>query len=229
MESYDPVNIKHELSTPMFEISETFQYHQDYNFFKSESDYPSYDPNAYDPPQYEANLYESTFADMYYRYLKQQNIGVVSAPLYEPIPRARSTSSTSTDRPDRDGKSPEPDRLYNCSMCTKVFKSKGSLKTHHLSHAAEKPHKCHVCGKTFSQKGNLKTHEIIHSGINPFACAICGRQFKQKGNLKTHQRTHSKPKLFQCHMCLKVFEHNRILKIHQMGCQQQSDRKISFT
>ena len=51
------------------------------------------------------------------------------------------------------------EKSFECKACMKMFKTKGNMKIHALTHSKEKPFKCDGCPKAFSQKGNLKTHQ----------------------------------------------------------------------
>ncbi|KAF1612578.1 UNVERIFIED_CONTAM: hypothetical protein FQV15_0014378, partial [Eudyptes pachyrhynchus] len=53
-------------------------------------------------------------------------------------------------------------KLYQCSICFKTFKSPSKLERHYLMHAGQKPFECLVCGKNFRQAPHLKRHHLIH-------------------------------------------------------------------
>ncbi|KAM4898605.1 zinc finger protein 770 [Sylvia borin] len=59
-------------------------------------------------------------------------------------------------------KSEAVNKLYQCSICFKTFKSPSKLERHHLMHAGQKPFECLVCGKRFRQAPHLKRHHLIH-------------------------------------------------------------------
>lgn len=54
-------------------------------------------------------------------------------------------------------------KLYQCSICFKTFKSPSKLERHYLMHAGQKPFECFVCGKNFRQAPHLKRHHLIHT------------------------------------------------------------------
>ena len=55
------------------------------------------------------------------------------------------------------------ENLFTCKQCSKLFKTKGNLKTHLLTHSGEKHYKCGQCEKAFAKAGNLKTHMFHHN------------------------------------------------------------------
>lgn len=62
-----------------------------------------------------------------------------------------------TERPERnDG------LLYQCSVCSKSFRSPSKLERHYLIRAGQKPFECSVCGKTFRQAPHWKRHQLTH-------------------------------------------------------------------
>lgn len=54
------------------------------------------------------------------------------------------------------------DGLYQCSVCSKSFRSPSKLERHYLIHAGQKPFECSVCGKTFRQAPHWKRHQLTH-------------------------------------------------------------------
>jgi uncharacterized Zn-finger protein len=80
----------------------------------------------------------------------------------------------------------------SCTVCCKVFRTKGLLTQHMLVHNNVRRFVCEVCEKAFKQKAHLKTHKRIHTGDKPFQCNMpnCNRQFAQATNLKLHLRSH---------------------------------------
>ncbi|XP_053925069.1 zinc finger protein 770 [Cuculus canorus] len=59
-------------------------------------------------------------------------------------------------------KSKVVNKLYQCSICFKNFKSPSKLERHYVMHAGQKPFECLVCGKNFRQAPHLKRHHLIH-------------------------------------------------------------------
>ncbi|XP_075387186.1 zinc finger protein 770 [Tenrec ecaudatus] len=57
--------------------------------------------------------------------------------------------------------------LYQCSVCSKSFRSPSKLERHYLIHAGQKPFECTVCGKTFRQAPHWKRHQLTHFKQRP--------------------------------------------------------------
>lgn len=75
------------------------------------------------------------------------------------------------------------EKPFQCNICNKKFKLKGSLQKHLRIHSGEKLFHCDTCNRNFSQKGHLEEHIRIHSGERPFHCNICDRKFTLKSGL----------------------------------------------
>lgn len=57
--------------------------------------------------------------------------------------------------------------LYQCSVCSKNFRSPSKLERHYLIHAGQKPFECSVCAKTFRQASHWKRHQLTHFKEQP--------------------------------------------------------------
>ncbi|KAI4884827.1 hypothetical protein NFI96_021003 [Prochilodus magdalenae] len=104
--------------------------------------------------------------------------------------------------------------LFNCEVCGKSFKKKGTLRTHMIVHQKERPFRCKLCGKSYSCAKVLNVHLISHTGERPFGCGYCEKRFKLKSHLKEHERIHTGEKPFSCPVCRKCFSRSNAVKIH---------------
>ncbi|XP_051809067.1 zinc finger protein 239-like isoform X5 [Acanthochromis polyacanthus] len=106
------------------------------------------------------------------------------------------------------------EKSVKCGICGKTFKSRCSLKKHHLSHTSERPYSCGICGKPFKSRCYLKKHYLSHTSEKPYTCETCGKCFNRSGSLKRHMVTHAGEKQYRCDICGKNFTLNRSLKVH---------------
>ncbi|XP_054001993.1 zinc finger protein 793-like [Hylaeus anthracinus] len=97
------------------------------------------------------------------------------------------------------------DKPYNCTRCSKAFKTPLQLKKHETVHTGAEPHQCAVCGRTFREKGTLREHHRIHTGAMPFTCEFCGKCFRFKGILTTHRSQHTGERPYSCLECQHHF------------------------
>jgi len=54
-----------------------------------------------------------------------------------------------------------------------------------------KPFQCPVCCKRFKYKGSLYIHEKSHGEARTYRCATCSKRFTTEGRLLRHQSTHA--------------------------------------
>lgn len=78
-------------------------------------------------------------------------------------------------------------KLFQCSICTRMFGDKEDLVRHTYIHKNEKPFKCSHCGKGFNDRSNLRQHERTHVGEKKHVCDICQKPFIQKRDLRSHK------------------------------------------
>ncbi|XP_075449807.1 PR domain zinc finger protein 15 isoform X1 [Ascaphus truei] len=110
-------------------------------------------------------------------------------------------------------------RVFQCNICTKVFRNSSNLSRHVRSHG-DKLFKCEECSKLFSRKESLKQHvSYKHSrnevdGDYMYRCATCEKAFRIDAFLEFHNcRTDDKS--FQCEMCYRFFSTNSNLSKHK--------------
>lgn len=119
---------------------------------------------------------------------------------------------------------------FKCSVCSKKFTRKYSLKLHATTHEKTRQKiPCTGCGKGYSTVFNLKVHlqscqptatltphdlekrVPIQKETKKFECDICGRSYNRKHDLKMHILvTHVGTKGFKCFACLKAKKANKV-------------------
>ena len=69
--------------------------------------------------------------------------------------------------------------LYNLlQICSKAFKTRGSLEKHKVTHDLEKRIPCPRCGKLFTQTSAVTRHMVTHTGKTHTSCTqsfLCNR------------------------------------------------------
>ncbi|XP_041373672.1 uncharacterized protein LOC121386739 [Gigantopelta aegis] len=103
---------------------------------------------------------------------------------------------------------------YKCSHCPKTFKNESSLRSHEVSHSAEKRHRCVSCFRSYKDSSSLKRHTRVHSGKRDHKCIVCGKSFFDSYALDSHVRVHTKEKSHECSQCGKCFSHASQLQVH---------------
>ncbi|XP_073524584.1 PR domain zinc finger protein 15 isoform X6 [Phyllobates terribilis] len=110
-------------------------------------------------------------------------------------------------------------RVFQCNICSKVFRNSSNLSRHVRSHG-DKLFKCEDCLKLFSRKESLKQHVSYKHSRNEvdtdyrFRCATCEKAFRVEAFLEFHNcRTDDKS--FQCEMCYRLFSTNSNLSKHK--------------
>ena len=81
----------------------------------------------------------------------------------------------------------DPDRRdFECSKCSKKFKTSSNLADHMRVHGSEVI-RCKDCDKTFKSQIGFQQHQRTHTG-NMFACSVCGEKFQSKHSANRHQK-----------------------------------------
>lgn len=67
-----------------------------------------------------------------------------------------------------------------------VSHMQNALKVHVRTHSDVFPYECRICHRHFREKGSLQRHCRMHTGERPFHCHRCGRGFAEHGTLNRH-------------------------------------------
>lgn len=120
----------------------------------------------------------------------------------------------------------EGKKPYECTVCSKSFRTMQCLKLHTVVHTRIRKHKCHLCDKSFLSRSNLREHLKRHTGEKPFKCSYCSKQFFIRFNLELHQRVHTGEKPFSCNMCPSKFSNASTLRKHAINIHQTAEAAI---
>ncbi len=104
-------------------------------------------------------------------------------------------------------------KSYNCSLCSKTFKSERNLRRHLQTHQSHK-YTCDVCNKSYASRSGLATHRQIHSGKKKHECQKCNMCFFSKSKLERHEIKHYGTKYFKCHICLSHDLYSQRIRSH---------------
>ena len=120
----------------------------------------------------------------------------------------------------------EPDVMFPCSECSKVFKSKRMLSDHALVH--RKVYQCLQCPKKMPTPSTLKGHMFKHTSERPFPCQFCDYKGKNEADMKSHKKRHQTQDRrtyckFECGFSSKKGIHLTMKNHYQRGCDEKTD------
>jgi len=82
---------------------------------------------------------------------------------------------------------------YKCTDCDLVVASSRQLQ-YHKDRMHKPGTTCSICKKVFVSRGNkFYQHILTHAGIRPYNCDVCGEDFTQRSSLFRHRKNHPGP------------------------------------
>lgn len=113
----------------------------------------------------------------------------------------------------REARKTQAKQVAKCTVSNVV---RMCTESEHITDGLNKKFTCSVCSKGFSVKFSLKRHMFTHSYVKPFRCPNCDCAYSDKSNLIKHQRKrHSDVRLYACSLCRAVFSSNSSLLRHR--------------
>lgn len=95
-------------------------------------------------------------------------------------------------------------KYYICRYCSKEI-VRNSFSSHITVHS-EASHECSVCSRMFKSKKTLKQHMWIHTDHKKYKCDQCEKSYSKKEGLLVHMGEHGLPiPIIQCDQCPKTF------------------------
>jgi uncharacterized Zn-finger protein len=81
-----------------------------------------------------------------------------------------------------------PTPIYFCApmMLLPLVWLQNALKVHVRTHTDFYPFECRICHRHFREKGSLMRHSRTHTGERPYRCPRCNRGFAEHGTLNRH-------------------------------------------
>ena len=115
-----------------------------------------------------------------------------------------------------------------CKICLKSFKNDRYLKRHMSIHRIEPNiYACTLCTKEFPSKSSLRDHKMGHKMQvieSKLACNIC-QKFYPRRNLRNHIRSHE-TKRVSCNICNKVLATEQNLQMHKAQKHTEREKQV---
>ncbi|KAF4520272.1 hypothetical protein B566_EDAN010740 [Ephemera danica] len=109
----------------------------------------------------------------------------------------------------------EGKKVYECSICNKVFHIRCRFVTHIQRHTGQRKTECQICHKMFFNNDDLRNHMTTHNKSQKYTCEICSREFNCKRYLNVHfQKVHNKEWYFKCKLCENNFQSTSEIEQH---------------
>ncbi|XP_057661615.1 zinc finger protein 701-like isoform X2 [Diorhabda carinulata] len=106
-----------------------------------------------------------------------------------------------------------------CELCGYgTYNNAGLLNHKRIRHNEQKLFLCSACPKLFRTKTLLDYHMPVHTGETPFHCNVCGKKYKHRSGLFYHGKIH-KEEYLECPHCYRRFIAKHNLESHKKVCK----------
>ena len=109
-------------------------------------------------------------------------------------------------------------RVFECSLCSKVFASKFAMERHKKGHGL--PEECKRCHKTFKRLDDHKMICLDSERKRRFKCDLCGNMFLELKYLREHKKYKHEGERYQCDKCAHFFAHRKTYSEHKGRCSK---------
>ena len=77
----------------------------------------------------------------------------------------------------------DPDVIFECPTCQKIFKQRENLRRHTKVHMTDKVLHCEYCNQNFTRTDQLRIHQkkcMIPNRKENFICSVCHKNFNSE-------------------------------------------------
>ena len=108
-----------------------------------------------------------------------------------------------------------PERTYQCSLCSASFFTKARLTNHYRVHDVKRL-RCGLCSAVFKDRSALQAHLFTHNRTKRYQCPFCPLKWRFLSDLKCHLKSHENNKNVKClhESCEKSFTTKSLMLIH---------------
>lgn len=102
-----------------------------------------------------------------------------------------------------------------CDMCSQVFSSMVSLRSHKFTKHTGKDKICEVCGYSTKKTYDFKRHQVKHNNEYTITCLICNKGFYSLYEFNEHKNVHTAERPYQCEVCGVDYSRRSSLILHR--------------
>lgn len=102
-----------------------------------------------------------------------------------------------------------------CEICTQVFSSMVSLRSHKFTKHTGKDKICEICGYSTKKTYDFKRHQVKHSNEYTVMCLVCNKGFYSLYEFNEHKNVHTAERPYQCEVCGVDYSRRSSLILHR--------------